>query len=522
VTTPAPEQTAEAALLARDAHWRRLDVRMLLVHPVNELVRFLPALVAVFVVGSTSGRHDWWHVAAVAVPVALGLLRFLTTSFRISDGQLELRRGLVSRNTLTAPLDRVRTVELTASPIHRVLGLARVRIGTGSATKSGREKLELDALSLAEARTMRAALLHRAPVVPTGGAADRAEPRSGGGTLTPAVLKAPPDEVLLRLDPTWLRFAPLTTSGLVIALGALGATSQFSGQVLGRVADDLDLGKRAATASVWVAVPAGLVAFVVVISVLAVLGYALTNWGFTLSRDRAGRSFHVTRGLLTARETSIETARLRGVEVHEPLGLRLAGGGRLSAIVTGLNRRESGSAPLVPPAPRTVVTAVGGRVLDEDRPLTVPLRRHGPAARRRRFLRAVAVALVVSAGWVVLAVAAGWPGPAYVVAALPPVAGAALAADRYRRLGHALTAHHLVVRKHSFRGRRDALQRDGIIGWNLRQTWFQRRAGLATLVATTSAGRQAYSALDVPEGDAVALARAVTPDLLEPFLSRPR
>ena len=507
MTTPAEPRTEESALLARDAHWRRLDPRMLLVHPVNELVRFLPALVAVFVVGSTNGRHDWWHVAAVAVPVALGLLRFLTTSFRVADGQLELRRGLVNRNTLTAPLDRVRTVELTASPIHRVLGLAKVRIGTGSATKSGREKLELDALSLDEARTMRAALLHRSEAPPVAPQEVAPDARTT-------------DDVLLRLDPTWLRFAPLTTSGLVIALGALGATSQFSGQLLGRVADDLNLGERASTAPVWVAVLGAVVAFVVVISVLAVLGYLLTNWGFTLSRDRAGRSYHVTRGLLTSRETSIETARLRGVEVHEPLGLRLAGGGRVSAIVTGLSRRESGSAPLVPPAPRSVVAAVGAQVLDETQPLTVPLRRHGPAARRRRMVRALAAAVVVSAAWVVVVAAAGWPGPAYVVAALPPVVGVALGQDRYRRLGHALTPHHLVVRKHSFRGRRDALQRDGIIGWNLRQTWFQRRAGLATLVATTSAGRQGYSTLDVPEDEAVAVARAVTPDLLEPFLRR--
>jgi putative membrane protein len=495
---------------------------MLLVHPVNELVRFLPALAAVFVVGSTSGRQDWWHAAAVAVPVALGLLRFLTTRFRVRDGQLELRRGLVNRNTLTAPLDRVRTVELTASPIHRVLGLAKVRIGTGSAARSGRERLELDALALAEARTMRAALLHRAdvpPARPTETAADRPKFQSVDGSFTTAVVKPPPpDETLLRLDPAWVRFAPLTTSGLVIALGALGATSQFSGQLLGRVADGLDLGERAATVPVGVAVVGAVLAFVVVISVLAVLGYLLTNWGFTLSRDRAGRSYHVTRGLLTSRETSVDTARIRGLEVHEPLGLRLAGGGRLSAIVTGLGRREAGTAPLVPPAPRAVVEAVGARVLGERDPFTVPLRGHGPAARRRRWVRALAGAVVVSAGWVLLVAAAGWPLATYAGAALPPLAGAALAHDRSRRLGHALTPHHLVLRASSLRGRRDALQRDGIIGWNLEQTWFQRRAGLATLVATTSAGKQAYRALDVPERDAVALARAVTPDLLEPFL----
>jgi putative membrane protein len=177
------------APLAAGTHWRRLDVRMLLVHPVNELIRFLPAVVAVFVLGTTGEGHTWWHVAAVAVPVALGLLRVLTTRFRITDDPLELRSGLVSRNVLTAPLDRVRTVELTSSPIHRLLGLAKVRIGTGSADKTGRERLELDALALPEARTLRAALLHRTmdpSARPTETAGDRLKFQSGSGSFTAA------------------------------------------------------------------------------------------------------------------------------------------------------------------------------------------------------------------------------------------------------------------------------------------------------------------------------------------------
>jgi putative membrane protein len=62
---------------------------------------------------------------------------------------------------------------------------------------------------------------------------------------------------------------------------------------------------------------------------------------------------------------------------------------------------------------------------------------------------------------------------------------------------------------------------DGIIGWNLRQSFFQRRAGLATLVATTAAGRQRYAVLDVPLDEAVRLADRALPDLLAPLLTGP-
>jgi putative membrane protein len=173
----------------------------------------------------------------------------------------------------------------------------------------------------------------------------------------------------------------------------------------------------------------------------------------------------------------------------------------------------------VPAAPRDGVLAAGGRVLGDATALTTPLTPHGPAARRRRFLRAVGGAALVPVVLVVLVLASDVPVWLAVLGLLVPLAGVLLAQDRYDGLGHALTRDHLVVRSGSLQGRRDALQRSGIIGWNLRQTWFQRRAGLVTLTATTAAGKQAYRAVDVPEHVAVALADAAVPGLLTPFLA---
>src|SRR5439155_1750999 len=58
-----------------------------------------------------------------------------------------------------------------------------------------------------------------------------------------------------------------------------------------------------------------------------------------------------------------------------------------------------------------------------------------------------------------------------------------------------------------------------VIGWNLRQSLFQRRAGVVTLEATTAGGRQRYAALDVPVDVAVRLADEAVPGLLTPFLA---
>ena len=103
--------------------WQRLDPRMLLVHPVRDLGRFLPALIGVLVFGRSTDWGGWWGLVAVGVPVLLGLGRYLTTSYRITASRVEVRHGLVNKRVLSASLDRVRTVDVTASPIHRLLGL---------------------------------------------------------------------------------------------------------------------------------------------------------------------------------------------------------------------------------------------------------------------------------------------------------------------------------------------------------------------------------------------------------------
>ena len=258
----------------------------------------------------------------------------------------------------------------------------------------------------------------------------------------------------------------------------------------------------------------------VFVTVLSIGGYALSYWGFRLTRHSRG-SLHITRGLLTTRDVSIEERRLRGIELAEPLLLRAAHAARLSAITTGLKSRsgaDGGSSMLLPPAPRSVARQVAAAILRDPAPVEVALTAHGPAARRRRFTRALLAAsvLITAAGVAVWRGAAPW----LVWAALVSVPAAVmLAEDRYRSLGHAIAGSFLVTRAGSLYRRRDVLQCEAIIGWNVRQTFFQRRAGLATLTATTAAGRQRYAVRDVPLVLALPLAHRAVPGLLDDFLT---
>jgi putative membrane protein len=520
---PAYPVSVEETAPAGDG-WLRLSSRMLLVHPVQEVLRSLPALLGVFLAGSSTGHGQRWGLVGVGIAVLLGLTRWFTTTYRVDGEQVQVRSGLLTRKVTSVPRDRVRTVDVTSHAMHRALGLARVTVGTGRSDRKREDGLRLDALEVTEAGRLRTELLRRSPAaeIPAVGVADAGAVDAGAGAaeVTPAVVL---ETELVRLDAAWVRYGPCTLSGLV----TIGIVAAFASHTFNEARiDPAQFGPLRALGD-WLgrqplggAIAEVVLALLVVAAIASTVGYVLAFWAFRLTRQ-AGGTLHVTRGLITTRAITIEERRLHGVELSEPLLLRAARGGRCIAIATGLRVGRgavSGGTLLLPPAPLPEAGRVAAAVLGRTGPVTAPLVRHGPLATRRRYSRALTAAGVLIAAAAVAGLAGmSWWTPVITAAiALPTLT--ALAADRARNLGHAFADRTLIASAGSLVRRRAMLSRDGIIGWNLRQSYFQRRAGLATLAATTAAGRQHYAVTDVEVGTAVALADVATPGLLDPFL----
>ena len=482
--------------------WSRLDPRMLAVAPGQELVRYLPLLIAALVAGRGT-EEPWWAIAVLALAAGTGILRWLTTRYKVDAQRVEVRSGLVFRQHRSVPRDRVRTVDVTAGPLHRLFGLAVLRVGTGRQQETKQQELALNAVSAPEAERLRTLLLDRSPVAEP---ATTAEAADGSGVVE-----------LARIDWSWLRFAPLTVFG-VVAVGALLGTTwqlleQFGVDVLDvevvRSAVDWTTGRPT-----WQAIVTPAVVLIAIGTVGSLVMYVEAWWNYRLTRH-PDNTLQVNRGLLTKRSVSLEERRLRGATVDEALLLRAGGGASCSAVATG----SSGRGQLLPPAPPPAASRVASaRQRETDPPTPAPPRPHPPALGARRRRPSAAPVLVVVAG---LAVADTWlpSWPWLLAAAVLTPASALLGVDRYRNLGHTNTARQLVTREGSIVRQTVALHHVGIIGWRIEQSIFQRRAGLATVTATTAAGAGAYRVLDVDLPEGLTTARTATPGLLDPFLT---
>ncbi|MFD0665162.1 PH domain-containing protein [Thermocatellispora tengchongensis] len=368
----------------------RLSPRMLLIDPVRMLPSLFLPLVGVLFVGGFSPPSFGWAAIGVVGSVAYSVIRWATFTYRIVDDRLELTRALVSRSVRTIPLERVRGVDIATPPLHRLLGLAVLRIDTG-AHGAGKQEGELDGVTVAEAERLKTVLLRTArarraatpgagpEIGPDGPLAAVDAPAAGAGTCVPgeaigaseaieagasahAAAHREPEVVYARVPRKWLRYGPLSGAYLLtpfaLAAGAVGLAFQW-GEQLGFGGD------AAVSAGRWLwdhpyllLVAAALL--VVAMPLAGVVMYAIFNWDFTL-RSRDGYLV-AERGLITRRSVSLERRRVRGFEIVEGLAERWAGVARVWAIVTGLGDSQT-RGQLLPVVPRAEAGRVTGAAI---------------------------------------------------------------------------------------------------------------------------------------------------------------
>jgi putative membrane protein len=476
---------------------RRTSPRIVLVHTATfrQARQFVPALIPLVAVTGLGGGTR--TVVALAVGVTLLSLATAALSwwrFTYADGPntVVVTRGLLSRSVRTVPNDRIRGVEVEAPALHRLFGLVRVRIDAAAGAVNGKdEELVVDGLQRAEGDRLRSAVLtHRAAAAPYQGG----EP-------------GPVEEDFGRFDNRWLLYAPLVGGYLAVPLAAVGALFRLAQELPRDFRPEVD---RPELSDLQILVVA-LVVALVVLTAGSVVGAAVVNWGFRLTRR--GGSLVATRGLVTRRHTELEIDRIRGWTLSEGLGMRWVGAARVSALVTGLGDAAR-RGQLLPLGPREEGRALGVRLVDEPGPLAA----HPPAARRRRIVRALAAGAAVTAAGLVLAPLLGWWWVPVLGLGLIAL-GVPLGLGRYAALGHAAGPRSFSVRGGWLVREQAVLQRRAVVGWQVRQSLFQRRAGLATVVACVGAGRGGYAAVDMAADEVVAFTSAASEEWAGSFRS---
>jgi putative membrane protein len=431
--------------------------------------------------------------AGLVVVTPAAVLAWARFSYRVGNGVLEVRSGVLTRRTRTIPLDRVRGVDVTVPPLHRVAGLvqARVEDAGGGAGASG---LTLAAISRRDADALRDAVLraHR----------PSATAEAAGG------------DPIARVRARTLALAGASSGRyLLVPVAAVAGLLNVAGEDrLPWVRDGVDAALAAApTDALGVALllAAGLAGAAVV----AALGSVLVDGAFTL-RDHEGR-LTAERGLLARRSVSIVRDRVHALEIRDTPAWRLLRLAELRAVVGGVatdERAARGRTTLLPAGRPAAVWGLARRL---DPGLDPGLDPHPARGRRRRLTRACAAPVAGA----LAAAATGATGPALTLAGAA-VLMVPVALDRHRSLGNHLRGGRLGLREGSLSRRHAVIDPSAIVAYRVRRSPGQRRAGLCTLTVFLGQGAGSRRALDIDEADAADLLARLEPALMAPFVAR--
>src|SRR5690606_14481336 len=118
----APDATAQ------DAD-RRLHPMSWLFVLAQQLKSFIVPLALMLLFGRGEGHmYQLWGLVGVGVLVALSLWQYFTYRYGIVDDALVVRSGRLERSLRVIPFARIHNVALQQTLLHRVFGVAEVRL----------------------------------------------------------------------------------------------------------------------------------------------------------------------------------------------------------------------------------------------------------------------------------------------------------------------------------------------------------------------------------------------------------
>ena len=125
-----------------EVSWKRLHPASIWVNVLPLTWRYLAAfwpllVIALFGGGMGVGLVDLFLLlGTVGAGAASSLVHYATLRYRVADGKVEIRKGLLHRQFRAIDPERIQNVERVRNPIHKLAGLVEVRLETAGDVKT--------------------------------------------------------------------------------------------------------------------------------------------------------------------------------------------------------------------------------------------------------------------------------------------------------------------------------------------------------------------------------------------------
>ena len=289
----------------------------------------VPAVIGLF--GAAQGQMTYLIIGAMFfIPtVVFSVIRYLSLKYQIRDGQLIVTKGIFFRRVRTVPVERIQNIDLVQNVLHRIFGVAEVRVETASGTEP---EATLRVLSLEDVEKLRSFIFQGAgqavaasdDVAASESAVRNVDGATGlaSGAATQAV---PATEQLHSISLGMLIKAGLASNRGSVLIGVLvGLYFQFDleKQFSFRQLEQLLPQGLSAIQQVLIAI-AGSIVVLACLRIFGIVWYILRFFGYKLTRS--GNDLRISCGLFTKVSATVPRNRIQFISIHQNLFMRWMG-----------------------------------------------------------------------------------------------------------------------------------------------------------------------------------------------------
>lgn len=295
-------------------------------HMLNMIRDNIITIVLVFFVGGQQSALPffsiWGFLGVLAVMLLIGVVSWWRFTYRVDEGELRIDRGLIVKQNLYIPRERIQVIDISAGVIERFFGLVSLNVQTASGAKNA----SISALTHEEAQRLRELLRPST--------ADR----EGSEEATSENSKT------YRLSLKELTMAAATS-------GSIGVTMSILGTVLSQLDQFIPeqwIQQQAENVmrTGWMIIIGGLIVVLIAAVILAFLGTLIrfARFSLTVHDDR----LVISQGLFERKHLTIPFKRIQAIRIHEGILRQPFGLASLHIDSAGFGRENGESTVLWP------------------------------------------------------------------------------------------------------------------------------------------------------------------------------
>lgn len=463
----------------------------------------IPAALALF--GAAKGNYTFVIIAAIifVLSITAATVRYLTLRYSIQNGELTVQSGMIFRRLRKVPTSRIQNIDLVQNVLHRLFGVAEVRVETASGTEP---EATLRVLSLAQVENLRSKVRSAA-------SANQAQSTSELSEAEQSQTSQTNISEVLRIPLSWLVKAGLASNrGMVMVGFAFGLYYQNLGEE-GRdfrnLRDQLrgisnflpDMGEGW---QMWLVYASATIAVLLLIRLLGIGWFILRFFGYRLSQQ--GDDFKISCGLFTKVSATVPVRRIQFISIHRSVFMRWLGLASIRIETAGGAGKNNENATtsvskrwFIPVVPESQIAELMSTIRP-DLEWTEKSFDWQPLARRAasRFIR-VAIVMTIFLMLVGVALSRPWGWVPGVV--LSPLL-IWYAIKRSRSTKYARIGEGVIFRSGVFTRKTSITFFEKVQGASISQSPFDRRWGMRTLTVDTAAAGPANHVISVRYLDA--------------------